>query len=86
MKNAFHSIVTTTDKPIGLPNGRISFYQEEEINKMIQYILHTVKIERNECPYNSPLVIVKKKIGSYEVFNQSIFDTSFKIFTLSSSM
>ena len=30
MKNVFHSIVTTTGKPVGLPTRRIPLHQEEE--------------------------------------------------------
>ena len=63
MKNVFHSIVTTTGKPVSLPTRRIPLHQEEEVNKMIQDLLDSGIIERSESPYNSPLVIVKKKSG-----------------------
>ena len=41
MKNVFHSIVTTTAKPVDFPARRISLHQEEEVNKMIQDLLDT---------------------------------------------
>ncbi|KAJ1702159.1 hypothetical protein LUZ63_001938 [Rhynchospora breviuscula] len=54
-------------KPINLRPYRFSHYQKLEIEKIIEELLHQSFIQPSTSPYSSPIILVKKKDGSWRL-------------------
>ena len=63
-----HPIDLTPDAP--LPNGpvyRLSLLENEEIKRQIQELLHKGHIRPSSSPCGSPIVLVQKKDGIWQL-------------------
>ena len=58
-----HSIPTTTDKPVYLPNRQIPVQLQSEVRKCLDNWLKQGIIRPSKSPYASQVVIVRKKTG-----------------------
>ena len=59
----FHTIPTTTDKPIYLPHRTVPFHLQEEVRKCLNTWFDQGIIRPSKSPYASQVVIVRKKTG-----------------------
>ena len=58
-----HQIKTQSDSPVFTPHRRIDMHVEEEVEGMIKDLENQGIIKKAHSPWNSPLVVIKKKNG-----------------------
>jgi len=62
-----HKILTEPHNPIYIKNYKNPFALEQEIDKQIDEMLKNNIIRESKSPYNSPLLIVKKKLDNSQI-------------------
>ena len=62
-----HKIVLTDDKPVYKRPHRIEHHKRDELDKDINDMLAAGVIEPSNSPYNSPLVLLRKKSGELRI-------------------
>ena len=62
---AFHSVETGTARPVKQPPRRTSFEEKDQIEKQLSDLLLEGKIQCSESPWASPVLLIKKKDGSW---------------------
>ena len=60
-----HTILTSTDKPVNLPNRTILRKLQEEVCECLNTWLHQGIIYQSNSPYASQVVIVHKNLGRF---------------------
>ena len=60
-----HKIDTGNNAPIKLPPRRLPLHQRAEEEKQVEQMLSRNVIEKSDSPWASPIVLVKKKDGTY---------------------
>ena len=60
-----HKIKTSENAPIKQPPRRLPLHQRLEEEKQVKQMLSRNVIEPSESPWSSPIVLVKKKDGTY---------------------
>jgi hypothetical protein len=54
-------------KPPNLTPFRVPYKQEDEVERLIQSMLNDAIIRPNNSPYASPVILVRKKDGSWHM-------------------
>ena len=62
---ATHSIDTGVNQPVKQPPCRTSFEEKEQIERQLSELLLEGKIQVSELPWASPVLLIKKKDGSW---------------------
>lgn len=60
-----HKIDTGTNPPVQIPPRRVPTHLTKEIDKHLDDMLERGVIEQSNSPWSAPVVLVKKKDGSY---------------------
>lgn len=63
----YHRVITTTNKPVMTPLYKLGLQAENEASKIIRVYLRDDIIRPSNSPWRSPIVMVKKKDGSYRL-------------------
>ena len=62
---ATHSIDTGVSRPVKQPPRRTSFEEKDQIERQLSDLLLDGKIQASESPWASPVLLIKKKDGSW---------------------
>ena len=62
---AVHSVDTGVSRPVKQPPRRTGFEEKDQIEKQISDLLLEDKIQASESPWASPVLLIKKKDGSW---------------------
>ena len=75
-----HSIYTSITRPVKQPR-RTSFEEKDQIERQLSELLHDGKIQASESPWASPVLLIKKKDGSWHfcIDYRRLNDTSVKV-------